>query len=45
MLIFDGDYPLAYGGMELNRDLTQPLEDVRTEENNPANVPFSCLPE
>jgi len=45
MLIFDGDYPMAYGGMELNRDLTQTLADVRAAENNPANVPFACLPE
>ncbi|MBX3011316.1 MAG: dipeptidase [Caldilineaceae bacterium] len=29
MLIFDGDYPMAYGAMELNRDLTLPIDQVR----------------
>lgn len=45
MLIFDGDYPMAYGALDLNRDLTLPLDDVRTAESDPANVPFACLPE
>ena len=29
MLIFDGDYPMAYGAVDLDRDLTRPLEEVR----------------
>ena len=29
MLIFDGDYPMAYSALELNRDLTLPVEAVR----------------
>ena len=45
MLIFDGDYPMAYGGIELNRDLTRSLADVRADDDNPGNVAFACLPE
>lgn len=29
MLIFDGDYPMAYGALDLNRDLTLPITAVR----------------
>ena len=29
MLIIDGDYPMAFGAMDLNRDLTLPIEEVR----------------
>ena len=29
MLIIDGDYPMAYGGVDLDRDLTRPIEEVR----------------
>ena len=32
MLIFDGDYPMAYGALELNRDLTLPIDEVRAAE-------------
>ncbi len=45
MLIFDGDYPMAYGGIELNRDLTLPLDQVRARDDNPGNVAFASLPE
>lgn len=45
MLIFDGDYPMAYGGIELNRDLTLPLADVRAADDLQGNVAFACLPE
>ncbi len=31
MLIFDGDYPMALG-VAMNRDLTRPVEEVRTAE-------------
>ena len=29
MLIIDGDYPMAVGAMDLNRNLTLPIEEVR----------------
>ena len=29
MFIIDGDYPMAYGALDLDRDLTQPIEAVR----------------
>ena len=35
MLIFDGDYPMAFGALDLNRDLTRPLQEVR----NPSDPP------
>ncbi len=31
-LIFDGDYPMAYGALDLDRDLTRPIEEVRAAE-------------
>ena len=30
MLIIDGDYPMAYGAIDLNRDLTQSVQQVRS---------------
>ncbi len=45
MLIFDGDYPMAYGGIELNRDLTLPISEVRAQDQTPDNVAFASLPE
>lgn len=45
MLIFDGDYPMVYGGIELNRDLTLPREEVRAQDDIPGNVAFASLPE
>ena len=45
MLIFDGDYPMAHSALGLNRDLTLPLDELRVVDANPANIPFSCLPE
>ena len=45
MLVFDGDYPMAYGGVELNRDLTLSLAEVRAADDNPGNIAFACLPE
>ena len=45
MLIFDGDYPMAYGGIELNRDVTRSLADMRAADEHPDNVAFACLPE
>jgi membrane dipeptidase len=29
MLIFDGDYPMAYGALDLNRNLTLPIAEAR----------------
>ena len=52
MLIFDGDYPMAYGAIDLNRDLTLPIDEVRAvqegsrEENRwPAARTMASLPE
>ena len=30
MLIFDGDYPMSYGAVDLDRDLTAPIDEVFT---------------
>ena len=32
MLIINGDYPMAYGALDLDRDLTQPVQTVRSAE-------------
>ena len=32
MLIIDGDYPMAFGAVDLNRDLTRPIDEVRAAE-------------
>ena len=32
MLIIDGDYPMAYGAIQLQRDLTLPIDQVRTRK-------------
>ncbi len=45
MLVFDGDYPMAYSALELNRDLTRSLREVREAEERPNNIPFACLSE
>ena len=34
-LIFDGDYPMAFGPMTLDRDLTRPIEEVRSAAPGP----------
>ena len=31
-LIFDGDYPMAIGALDMDRDLTRPIEEVRAAE-------------
>ncbi|MEO6061626.1 MAG: membrane dipeptidase [Thermoflexales bacterium] len=37
MLIFDGDYPMAYGALDLNRDLTLTIEAARAQpDKDPA---------
>ena len=35
MLVFDGDYPMAHGGLLLQRDLTLPIEAVRGAKAGP----------
>ena len=52
MLIIDGDYPMAMGAMDLNRDLTLPLPEVRSaapdrfaEKSQPDAETMASLPE
>ena len=40
MLVFDGDYPMAYSALELNRDLTRSLREVREAESDPITYPL-----
>ena len=44
MLIFDGDYPAAYGALGHSRDLTLPIEAVRATDD-PETVAMASLPE
>ncbi|MAG37059.1 MAG: peptidase M19 [Dehalococcoidia bacterium] len=43
-LIFDGDYPLAYGAFDLNRDPTLPLAELRAQDDSGVEA-FACFPE
>jgi membrane dipeptidase len=43
MIVIDGDYPMAYGALVLNRDLTAPIETIRSEPEDVGTM--SCLPE
>ena len=43
MLIFDGDYPMAYSALELNRDLTLPVEAVRRADPGSDNLVMATL--
>jgi membrane dipeptidase len=52
MLIIDGDYPMAFGALELNRDLTLPVRDIRraipdryAQEAYPDSETMASLPE
>src|SRR5262245_41938693 len=52
MLIIDGDYPMSTGAIDLNRDLTQPLEIVRSAtpdrfalSTHPDSETMASLPE
>ena len=52
MLVIDGDYPMAYGAIDLNRDLTLPIGGVRAmqhgspeQEERPASRVMASLPE
>ena len=47
-LIFDGDYPLAHGAFELNRDPTLPLAELRAQDESGVRShqeAFACFPE
>ena len=47
-LIFDGDYPLAHGAFELNRDPTLPLAELRAQDESGVmsnQEAFACFPE
>jgi len=38
MLIFDGDYPMSYGAIDLDRDLTRPIEEVRATSDDAQKI-------
>ena len=42
MIVIDGDYPMAYGAMVLNRDLTLPIAAIRSVAEDRGTM--SCLP-
>lgn len=43
MIVIDGDYPMAYGAMVLNRDLTLPIDRIRSVAEDRGTM--ACLPE
>ena len=43
MIVIDGDYPMAYGAMVLNRDLTLPIDGIRSVAEDRGTM--SCLPQ
>ena len=43
MIVIDGDYPMAYGAMVLNRDLTMPIDRIRSVAEDRGTM--ACLPE
>lgn len=45
MLIFDGEYPMAYSALELNRDLTLSVEAVRRADPGSDHLALATLPE
>ncbi|MEO2045086.1 MAG: membrane dipeptidase [Pirellulales bacterium] len=52
MLIIDGDYPMAYGAIDLDRDLTRPIDEVRNAkpsssrcESSPDSETMATIPE
>ena len=51
MLLFDGDYPMAFGALDLDRDLTRPLSEVRAKKEEsdhkhwPHEATMASLPE
>jgi membrane dipeptidase len=45
VLIFDGDFPMAPISMQLRRDVTQPLEELRRRDRDYENIALASLPE
>src|SRR6476661_6293032 len=45
MLIFDGDYPMAALAIQLRRDVTQPLDELRRRDRDHENIALASLPE
>ena len=45
MLIFDGDYPMAPLAMQLRRDVTLPLDELRARDRDYENIALASLPE
>jgi len=45
MLIFDGDFPMAPISMDLRRDVTLPIEELRRRDKDPENIAMASLPE
>ena len=43
MIVIDGDYPMACGAMVLNRDLTLPIDRIRSIPEDKGTM--ACLPE
>ena len=38
MLMIDGDYPMAHGGVLMDRDLTLPIDQVRSQPEMPGGT-------
>ena len=45
MLIFDGDYPMAALAMDLRRDVTLPIDELRKRDRDYENIAMASLPE
>ena len=45
MLIFDGDFPMAPLAMQLRRDVTLPLAELRRRDRDYENIALASLPE
>lgn len=49
MIIIDGDYPMAYGAVDMNRDLTRPIAEIRAADRakdpDSINILMASLPE
>ena len=45
VLIFDGDYPMAPLAMQLRRDVTLPLDELRARDRDYENIALASLPE
>ena len=45
VLIFDGDFPMAPLAMQLRRDVTLPLDELRRRDKDYENIALASLPE